>query len=307
MRYPKKLEVGATVGLIAPSSPISSERMEKCISAVESQGYKVRTADNLTQNYAGFMAGDGEVRAKWINSMFADPEVDAIFCIRGGYAGNRAMEYLDLETIKNNPKIFVGYSDVTSMHLAINQSCNFVTFHGPMVSSNMVDEFDNLTKESFFKTLNAEEKYEFKNPQGQDIKVLKEGKATGEITGGNLAILCSSMGTEYEINTKGKILFIEDVGETISRIDRMAYQLLNSGKLKDCAGIILGQFTECSNDEVPEYTEIECFADAMRGIDVPVMYNIQSGHDHPMMTLPLGGVCTMDTFKKTLVFEAPER
>ena len=101
--------------------------------------------------------------------------------------------------------------------------------------------------------------------------------------------------------------FIEEVGETISRIDRMLYQLRNSGKLRDCAGIILGQFTDCPNEEVPQYTEIECLNDILRDIDVPVMYNIQSGHDHPMMTLPLGAVCTMDTFSRTIVFEAPER
>ena len=257
MRYPGKLEAGATVGLICPSSPISEDRMEKCINAIQQLGYKVKAADNLTENYAGFMAGDGEVRAKWINAMFADPEVDAIFCVRGGYAGNRAMEYLDLDVIRANPKIFVGYSDVTSMHIAINKGCDLVTFHGPMVSSNIVDKFDDLTRESFFRALSAEAPFEFKNPDEHEIKVLREGKA--------------------------------------------------SGKLRDCAGIILGQFTDCPNEEVPQYTEIECLNDILRDIDVPVMYNIQSGHDHPMMTLPLGAVCTMDTFSRTIVFEAPER
>ena len=307
MRYPGKLEAGATVGLICPSSPISEDRMEKCINAIQQLGYKVKAADNLTENYAGFMAGDGEVRAKWINAMFADPEVDAIFCVRGGYAGNRAMEYLDLDTIRANPKIFVGYSDVTSMHIAINKCCGLVTFHGPMVSSNIVDKFDDLTRESFLTALRAEASFEFKNPDEHEIKVLREGKASGELTGGNLAILTASIGTPYEVDTKGKILFIEEVGETISRIDRMLYQLRNSGKLRDCAGIILGQFTDCPNEEVPQYTEIECLNDILRDIDVPVMYNIQSGHDHPMMTLPLGAVCTMDTFSRTIVFEAPER
>lgn len=307
MKYPKKLAEESTIGLICPCSAITQERLEKCIDAIEKLGYKTKIADNITDDYAGYMAGSGKVRGEWINKMFADPEVDAIFCIRGGDAGSQAMEYLDLEIIKENPKIFVGYSDVTSMHIAINKYCKLVTFHGPMVSSNIVDQFDNATKESFFEALNAEGPYEFKNPQKDEIKVLKEGTAKGELTGGNLAIICASMGTDYEIDTKGKILFLEDLDESVNRIDRMITQLKNSGKLKDCTGVLLGQFTNCLNKDVPEYTVIECIKDILKDMDLPLMYNIQSGHDYPMMTLPLGATCTMDTHSKTITFEAPLR
>ncbi|MFT5874101.1 MAG: muramoyltetrapeptide carboxypeptidase [Clostridium sp.] len=307
MKYPKKLKNGATIGLICPSSPVSVERLLQCENVIKSLGYKVKIADNLTTNYAGYMAGDGAIRGKWINAMFADPQIDAIFCLRGGDAGSRAMEFLDLEMIKKNPKIFVGYSDITSMHLAFTQTCEFPTFHGPMVSSNMVENFDEETRESFFKALNANEAYEFKNTKGQELMVLKKGKATGELIGGNLALLASSIGTSYELDTKGKILFIEEVDEKMNRIERFAYQLRNSGKFNDCAGIILGQFIDCENKGMPKYTEIECFKDILRGIDVPVMYNIQSGHDYPMMTLTFGATCTMDTAAKTISFAAPER
>lgn len=307
MKYPKKLEAGATIGLICPSSAISAEREKQCKAVIESMGYKVKMADNLTTNYAGYMADKGDVRGRWINQMFADPEVDAIFCVRGGDAGSRAMEYLDLDMIKNNPKIFVGYSDVTSMHLAFTQKCGFVTFHGPMVSSNMVDEFDAETKESFYQALNADEAYEFKNPKGYEISVLKEGKAEGILTGGNLSLMSASIGTPYELDTKGKILFIEEVGESLSRLERTTYHLRNAGKFAECAGIILGQFTDCENKDVPSFTEIECYRDALEGLDIPVLYNVQSGHDYPMMTLPFGAKCTMDTAARTISFAAPER
>lgn len=307
MKYPKKLERGAIIGLICPSSGISAGREKQCRQTIEKMGYRVKTADNLTTNYAGYMADKGDVRGRWINTMFSDPEVDAIFCIRGGDAGSRAMEYIDLDTVRANPKIFVGYSDVTSMSLAFTQECGLVTFHGPMVSSNMVDKFDDETKESFFLALNTDEGYEFKNPMGFDISVLKDGKAKGPLTGGNLAVLSASIGTPYELDAEGKILFIEEVGESMSRLERMVYHLRNSGKFSQCTGLILGQFTNCDNEDDPSFTVNDCFRDALEGLDIPVLYNIQSGHSHPMMTLPLGAVCTMDTANRSISFAAPKR
>ncbi len=302
MRFPKQLNEGATIGIICPSSAISPEREEQCKQTLYNLGFKVKSADNLTYDHGGYMAGDGKIRGEWINKMFADKEVDAIFCVRGGDGGNRTIEYLDLEVIKNNPKIFVGYSDITSFHLIFNQICDFVTYHGPMVSSNMVDNFDAESKSSFFNALNAREAYDYKNPEGHDIKILKDGKAEGVVVGGNFAILGASLGTPYELDTKDKILFIEEVGETMSRIDRLVYQLKNSGKLDDCAGIILGQFTRCPNDDIPEYTELDIFKDALSDIDIPVMYNIQSGHGFPNMTIPFGVKCCMDTATKSIRF-----
>ena len=137
MTYPEKLKKGDTVGLVCTSSPIKTERIEKCREAVENLGFKVKMADNLDAKFNGYMAGSGRERAKWLNTMFADPEVKGIFCIRGGDGSSRIMEYLDYEMIKNNPKVFAGYSDVTNLHLAFNKKCDFVTYHGPMVSSNM--------------------------------------------------------------------------------------------------------------------------------------------------------------------------
>ena len=249
------------------------------------------------------MADTGKVRADELNKMFADPEVDAIFCMRGGDGSSRIMEYLDYDMIKANPKIFVGYSDVTNLHLALTEKCGLVTFHGPMVASNMIDDFDSETSESFFSAINADEVFEFKNPEGFDIKVLKEGKATGRVIGGNLSLLSASIGTPYEVNTKGNILFIEEVCEPMSKIEKWTYHLRNAGKLKDCAGIILGQYTKVTNDECPEFDEIRCMTDIFEGLDIPVLYNVQSGHGKPMMTLPMGAECTIDTASKSITFK----
>lgn len=307
MKYPKKLQKGDTVGIICPCSPISLEREKLCIKTLEDMGYKVKKADNLTLNYGGYMAGDGDIRGRWINEMFKDPEVDAIFCVRGGDGGSRVMEYLDFDLIRQNPKIFVGYSDVTSLHVAITQNCGFVTFHGPMVSSNMADDFDEETKVGFFEAINTDREYEFKNPKGMEIGVLKEGFAEGGLIGGNLSLLSACIGTPYEIDTEGKILFIEEVNECMSRIEKFTYHLRNSGKLKACAGILLGQFTKCENEEMPRYDVLKCYTDILRGIDIPVLYNIQSGHGHPMMTLPFGAECSIDTSQKLIKFAAPKR
>ena len=303
MKYPKKLEKGATIGMIATSSDTETSRVRACVKFLEEMGYKVKAADNLDSNYGGYMAGTGEVRGQWVNRMFADPEVDAIFCIRGGDGSSRIMEYLDYDLIRKNPKIFLGYSDVTNLHLGLNQNCGLVTFHGPMVSSNMVDSFDEETRDSLFEALNADETFEFRNPKGFPIEVLKEGKATGQLIGGNLSLLSASIGTPYEMNTKDKIVFIEEVCEPISKIEKWAYHLRNAGKFRDCRGVILGQFTKIVNEDMPEFDSICCMKDVLEGIDIPVMYNVQSGHGKPMMTLPMGAECTIDTETASITFK----
>ena len=303
MKYPKKLRKGDTIGLICPSSPVNRDKVLECVVKIKSLGFNVKIADNVADNYGGYMAGTSIERGYWVNKMFADEEVDGIFCIRGGDGSSRIMEYLDYEIIRSNPKIFVGYSDVTNLHLAINQNCGFVTFHGPMVSSNMVGYLDQETADSLFATINADKNFEFKNPKDFDIKVLKEGKAIGRIIGGNLSLLSASIGTPYSVDTRGSILFIEEVSEPITKIEKWACHLKNAGLLEKCSGILLGQFTDVVNDRCPKYDVIECFEDILDGLEIPVMYNIQSGHDKPMMTIPMGTICHMDTEKKSILFE----
>ncbi len=302
MYYPEKLKRGATIGLISTSSPIPEEHVSQCRDVIESLGFKVKMADNLAVSKGGYMAGEETARARWVNQMFADPEVSAIFCVRGGDGGNRIVDMIDLDIIRANPKIFVGYSDVTSLHLLFNQQCGLVTFHGPMVFSNMVDRFDEETRTAFFSCINADEAYRYCEPKGLQLGVGRRGQARGPLTGGNLTVMCASLGTPYEIDVKEKILFIEEIGEHIGSQDRLIYQLRNAGKLAEAAGILLGQFTRCRQDE-KNYDIVNIVQEATEGMDIPVMYNVQSGHDFPMICLPMGAVCAMDTEKRTVTFQ----
>ncbi|HIV80022.1 MAG TPA: LD-carboxypeptidase [Candidatus Avanaerovorax faecigallinarum] len=301
MVYPDKIKEGATIGLVSTSSPITAEREEQCVKAIEEMGFKVKKAPNITASKGGYMAGEESLRGEVLNSMFADKDVDAIFCIRGGDGANRIIDYLDLDVIRDNRKPFVGYSDVSSLHLLFNQKCDMVTFHGPMVSSNIVDNFTPEVREAFFAAINADAEYIYKAPAGHELKVAREGKAEGVMTGGNLTVICASLGTPYDMDTDGKILFIEEVGEHVGNLDRHVYQLRNAGKFDNIKGIVLGQFTDCRED-VPGYDMTRIILDAIGDKDIPVIYNIQSGHDNPMINIPLGAMTCIDTSKKELRF-----
>ena len=205
-------------------------------------------------------------------------------------------------------KILLGYSDVTNLILGITQNCRMVVFHGPMVSSNMVDDFDEETAKSFFEAVQAEGSYSYSEPKDMPLEVLRTGEATGVLTGGNLSLLSASIGTPYELDTKGKILFIEEVGEPMSKIEKWMMHLRNAGKLQACAGVLFGQFTEITNKECPQYDAVRYIMETgiLDGLDIPIVSNVQSGHGAPMITLPMGAVCTINT-KKPLIFFKVER
>jgi muramoyltetrapeptide carboxypeptidase len=302
MNFPIGLEKGDTVAILAPSSPVTKEEADLCRELVEKMGYKVKMGKTIYRSIHGYSAGTGQEKADDIHQMFADQEVKAIWCIRGGDSSSHIVDKIDYEMIRKHPKIFVGYSDVTNLHVAFNQRCDLVTFHGPMVKSNMLDDFDEFTKRSFQAALTMEEEFILENPEGVDFQVMVEGYAEGTITGGNLALLTSMIGTPYEVDTKGKILFIEDIGESVRRVDRMMHQLKYSNKLQDAAGIIVGDFADCHNKDDESYTVIELLKDVLADYTKPVMYNIQSGHCSPMSTIPLGLMCTMDTTSKIIKF-----
>ncbi|MCQ2547408.1 MAG: LD-carboxypeptidase [Clostridia bacterium] len=305
MKFPKKLEDCKTIGILAPSSPISGERELACIKAIKEMGFNVKVSTNLSKNYGGYMAGTGKERGQLINEMFADPEVDAIICIRGGDTGIRALEYIDTEIVKNNPKIFMGYSDITNFHLLFNQKCDLVTFHGPMVSSNIVDGMDKFTEKSMYACLNADKLYSYEEPDGFEIYALPghEGKAEGVMIGGNLSLIEANVGTFNTMDVKDKIIFIEDVGEQMYRLDRMMWQMRNAGFFDQCAGVVLGQFTDCPNDYMPSYDLVNMMKDVFDGYDIPVLMNVQAGHGDICMTLPFGANCRFDTEKHILEFD----
>lgn len=302
MIYPRKLQAGAVVGVVAPSSPVSEERVRECCNVLKTMGFVPKMAENLAVNKGGYLAGEASLRAQILNRMFADPEVEAIFCLRGGDGSNQIMEYLDLDVIRANKKIFVGYSDITNLHLVMNQECGFVTFHGPMVSSNMVDKFDQETRAAFYEALTAEKEYLYHPPVNCPLAVARKGSAKGILTGGNISLLATSIGTPYEVDTDGKILFLEEIGGHIGSTDREIYQLRNAGKLENVKGILLGQFTNFRQD-LEDYGMAEVICEAIGDKQIPVLYNVQSGHGEPMITLPMGAMCEITSDPAMIHFE----
>lgn len=302
MIFPEKLQKGDIIGLIAPSSPITKEEAFLCEKFIKDRGYQVKLGNCIYRSIHGYCAGTGEERAKEINKMFQDKEIKAIFCTRGGYSSCHMMDKIDYEMIRKNPKIFVGYSDVTNLNVVFNQRCDLVTFHGPMVKSNLIYRQEDFTKKSFQEAIYMEKELLLKNPPGEELKVLIGGIAEGMIVGGNLSLLTSMIGTPYEVNTRGKILFIEEVEEKIHHIDRMMYQLKYAKKLEQAEGILFGDFTNCENFYDKNYKVIDLLKDVLKGYKKPVMYNIRSGHCFPMVTIPLGSKCIVNTNDKEIKF-----
>lgn len=290
----KRLLPGATIGVVSPASPEKPESIKKGIALLNSLGFNVKEGKHIYDKW-GYLAGSDEDRACDIMDMFMDNEVDMILCIRGGYGTMRMLQYIDLDIVKHNPKIFAGFSDVTTLLNSFAQKCGLITFHSPMATSKLDDE---LTLKSFLSTLeNGYVPYTLENPAGTELKSEVEGIiCEGTLIGGNLSLIAGTVGTPYEIDTKDKILFIEDVGEPPYRIDRMLTQLHLAGMLQKCKGFLLGQFTNCT---LPHYerslTLEEVIADRILSLNKPTVSNFMSGHSYPKLTIPIGVKVRLDT------------
>lgn len=285
---PKALELGDTIGIIAPSSPAPKDTMEKSLGIFMQYGYRVKLGETINAQY-GYLSGTDEMRAQDVNRMFADSEVDAIFCLRGGYGTPRILDKIDYESIRNNPKIFVGYSDITALHVAIHKNTGLVTFHGPMVAE-LAKTMDPLTWPTLFQHLtNGGPVGRYAEPLDMFQYTLTDGVVEGPLVGGNLCLLVAALGTPYEIDTKDKILFVEDIGEEPYSIDRMLTQLKLAGKLESAKGII---FTDFSEDEPKQYknslTMEQILNDIVKPLGIPSYYGLKAGHCQPNLTLPYG-------------------
>lgn len=298
----RKLKFGDTIGIIAPASPTTEERVKKAHDKLIELGFKVKMGKSPYERY-GYLSGTDTIRANDINEMFKDKEVDGIICIRGGYGTPRILDLLDYDAIRDNPKVFVGYSDITALHIAFTQISNLVTYHGPMVASDMIGDFSEFSKDNLFKAImNKAPIGKISNPQGEEIFTINGGVAEGTIIGGNLSLIVDTIGTPYEIDVKGKILFIEEVGEEPYNIDRMLNQLRLSGKLHEANGIILGDFNNCVSEKHDENLTLEqVIEDQIKPIGKPTIYNLQAGHCDPMVTLPFGVAARLDADKKELI------
>lgn len=301
MNKARALKQGDTIGLIAPSSPTSRENIDKSIASIKGMGFRVKMGNSPYESY-GYLSGLDKVRADDINEMFENSQVDGIICLRGGYGTPRILDDIDYELIRKNPKVFVGYSDITALHIAFNQIGNLVTFHGPMVTSDMIDEFDSFSKESLLdKVTNPKSIGKIKNPDSQEIKSMNEGSVEGSIIGGNLSLISATIGTPYEIDLKDKILFIEEIGEEPYSIDRMLNQMKLAGKFKEASGIILGDFNNCQSKKHSKSLTIEQLVEEhIKPSEKPILFNLKSGHCTPMITLPFGVKSRIDSANKEI-------
>lgn len=296
----KSLKKGDCIGIVAPASCTDYENLLKAKKNIEDMGYRVVLGECTKKKWYSYAGTDLE-RAKEINDFFANSSIDAIICMRGGYGCNRLIEYIDFEIIRRNPKIFVGYSDITTLHMAINEKVGLVTYHGPMAVSNFSGEYNLDTYRDFIEALSETSKpREIKN-FSKELGVLREGKAKGKLVGGNLATLIATLGTEYDLDYSGKILFLEEIGEKTYKVDRFLNQLKKHKVFEKINGIILGDFRNCPPDSESDMTLMEVFEDYFKELGKPVMYNLESGHSEPMLTLPLGAMCQLDTKEKRII------
>ena len=306
MTIPKPLFPGARVALVAPASAVPEGKLQPALDFVRALGMEPVTYPSCYfANRDGYLAATDAQRAKEINDAFADETIDGIWCIRGGYGGHRILPLLDTETIRSNPKWFGGYSDVTALHTYFNQTCGFETYHCTMPSTEFnTDEFTmGWLKKALFGTLEGQLSY----PENHQVNTLVPGMVTAPLCGGNLSLLAASLGTPWEIDTKGKILFLEDIGEKTYRVDGMLTQLRNAGKFAECAGIILGAWTDCP-PEYPEKTLLlpEIFEHLIVPAGKPTLMDVPCGHVLPTLALAMGHVCMLDATNGTITLGGME-
>jgi muramoyltetrapeptide carboxypeptidase len=286
---PLALRPGDTVGIVAPASNVRPEHLEAGCSALREVGYKPFYFESILERDLYF-AGSAARRARELEEMFVSDQVRAIICARGGYGSNYLLDVLDLNKIKAHPKIFVGYSDLTTLLTYFADSAGIVTFHGPMVAKDFAHA-EGVDVASWERALNGSSDWAVE--LDSNVKSLVEGSAEGILYGGCLSILVASLGTPYEIRTVGTILFLEDLAAKPFQIDRMLMQLKLAGKLADVEGIIFGEVLDCrqSTDTNKDqgYTLEEVVLRVVGDLGVPVAYGLRSGHvSRRNITLPFG-------------------
>ncbi len=294
MLVPSPLYPGAQVALVAPASPVPPERLSPAVEAVRALGLEPVVYPSCRwEHHQGYLAAADPVRAGDIQAAFADDTIAGVLCIRGGYGSHRLLPLLDLEAIAQHPKVFAGYSDVTALHIALNQHCRFVTYHTMMPSTEYWQPVDSFSMGALRRALFGGLTGLLPMPEGTVLRPLAPGRAEGMLCGGNLTLVAASLGTPWEIDTRGKLLFLEDIGEKPRRVDAMLAQLRNAGKFRDCTGVLLGAWTDCLPEEQDLPLE-ESFRDHILPAGKPVLSGVPCGHVLPTLSLPMGARAILD-------------
>ncbi|MBV6646983.1 MAG: LD-carboxypeptidase [Cyclobacteriaceae bacterium] len=294
---PSALPKKPTVGLVAPASALSRSAFERALQNMEELGFEIKYSDNL-RTRSGFLSGTDQQRLQDLHDYFADSDIDGIICARGGYGTGRLLEGLDYQLIKNNPKPLIGYSDITALLLGIYSQTGIVGFHGPVGASDMNDFTVDYLQDIVVKGRKVK-------IEAEKAETISGGIGEGRLIGGNLSLLVSLVGTPHDPDYKDHILFIEEVGESTYRVDRMLTQLRSAGKLDGVGGIALGYFTDCDTSPDDPFYEYsiglqEVFHDRLGDMDIPVCYGFPFGHEKHNATLPVGVKAVLDANKGVL-------
>lgn len=298
---PAPLKNRATIGIISPASPQrNDDYLHRGVRYLESLGYRVKIGTNALKRYNGYLAGTDDDRLRDIETMFADPKINAIFCARGGYGSSRLLNKLNYDLIAANPKIFVGFSDITALQSAIFRKTGLITFSGAMPAVDMRDDFDSDAEQWFWQALTSPEPAGIIR-QTEVIVPLHSGKARGRLYCGTLSLFASLCGTPFAPPSKGIYLF-EDIGEEPYRIDRMLSQLENAGTFAKAKGMAFGQFTQIPTDRsaTPQPPLTVVLQEYVERLGLPSIGNLLFGHQQKKLTLPFGAVAVLDGNAGTL-------
>jgi muramoyltetrapeptide carboxypeptidase len=298
--FPPRLAVGDTIGLVAPASPPDEpEKIEKIIDRFTAQGFKVKSGKYLRKR-DGYLAGSDEERAEDFNAMFANPEVKGIFALRGGYGSCRILPLLDYETIRANPKSFIGYSDNTALHQAILLNSGLVTFHGPNAMEAFLPENEAICRRMLMDPFDPAGVDLFSDTEthGSILKTMMSGRIAGKLIGGNMTCLLRLIGTPYAPDFRHTLLFLEDIGEKAYRVDGMFAHLRLAGVLSQIRGLILGHF---SHPDQEEQKRIEaCLEHETKRIGVPCVSGAPVGHFPGQIIVPHGAQAELDAEARKL-------
>ncbi len=287
---PPRLRPGDLIGIISPAGPVDESELKPNLELLESSGFRIHIAPHVYDRH-DYLAGDDEARLSDLHDMFQDRETKAIFCARGGYGTLRLLDKIDYDLIREHPKIIVGYSDITALLMAITKKTGLVTFHGPMVRG--LSSLHDSSRESLFKLISSDQPVSFSPIAGNP---LISGRAAGLLIGGNLSLICYVVGTPFLPSLAGCILFIEDKGEPLYRIDRMLTHLSLAGQLKGIRGLIGGEFIECGDPSAVD----DLLNTLVSDLDIPLITGFPVGHGMINLALPLGIPARLDADSMTL-------
>jgi muramoyltetrapeptide carboxypeptidase len=308
---PKPLRRGDTIGVVVPAGPVNRERIDRAFARLRERGFRTKTYGDIDRA-RGYLAGDDATRARELMDAFADLETTAVWCARGGYGAARLLDRVDFHVVHRHPKVFIGFSDITALHLAIHQRAGIVTFHGPNLQDGFGkrDDMPAAAEAALWRAVAAEGQhdamvgyhYDFGSIEDLTLRTVRGGTVTAPLTGGNLSVLVGLMGTPFEIETAGRILFLEEVDERLYRIDRYLAQLRLAGKLQAAAGVLIGGFSfEKDGERAESEADLAALLDEYLGaLKVPVLAGFPAGHGKHNLTLPMGAVVELDSDARRL-------